>query len=99
MQQEHHAGTYDAVCALIRDIPGASDATVGALENILDEVGSDASSSDPQNLQDAMRRIREREGYGRFTSHCLMAVGFVDPEHRLTGDGLSALRALARTRH
>jgi hypothetical protein len=90
---------YEAVRALIREIPGASESTVGALEGILDEVGEGAPEASIEELQNAVRRVREREGYGRSTSHCLMAVGFVDPDHRLTTDGLSALRALARTRN
>jgi hypothetical protein len=74
---QQHRGAYDTVCALIRDIPGASDATVGALEGILAE--ADSPDASVQELQDALRRVCEREGCGRFTSHCLMAVGFFDP--------------------
>jgi hypothetical protein len=88
--------SHDAVRALICEIPGASEATIGALELILAEAGGSAPETSVQALQGALLRIREREGYGRSTSRCLMAVGFVDPELVLTADGLSALRAIAR---
>jgi hypothetical protein len=96
---EHsNTGAYEAVCALIREIPGGSDATVMAREGILSEMGARGPDASPQELQDAARRIREQEGYGRSMSHCLMAVSLFDPEHMLTQDGLSALRAMARSR-